>query len=140
VAAPPIDLSSLNLVGEHQHGREGGIGARSGCFCAQPYVAGLLRDAEAEAALLGRGILAGDKSGKPGMVRVSFGAYNSFDDVDALVEMLRRITRNEYQGHYYLDPESGAYAPAGYRDSIAEHFSLSGAAFQNRAFTIPAGR
>src|SRR5262249_55782010 len=74
-------------------GYEGGIGVRSGCFCAQPYVASLLREGENEKAQWGRDPLAGDNSGKPGMVRISFGAYNSFDDVDALVEMLRRITR-----------------------------------------------
>jgi selenocysteine lyase/cysteine desulfurase len=119
-------------------GYEGGIGARSGCFCAQPYVASLLRDAETETARWRRYPPAGDKSGKPGMVRVSFGAYNSFDDVDALVEMLSRITRNEYQGQYYLDPESGEYAPAGYHDSIADYFSLSAAAPQSRVLTLPA--
>jgi len=103
-------------------GYEGGIGVRSGCFCAQPYVASLLREAETEKAQWGRDPLAGDNSGKPGMVRISFGAYNSFDDVDALVEMLRRITRNEYQGRYYPIPESGEYAPAGHRDSMADYF------------------
>ena len=103
-------------------GYEGGIGVRSGCFCAQPYVASLLREAETEKAQWGRDPLAGDNSGKPGMVRISFGAYNSFDDVDALVEMLRRITRNEYRGRYYPIPESGEYAPAGHRDSMADYF------------------
>jgi selenocysteine lyase/cysteine desulfurase len=103
-------------------GYEGGVGVRSGCFCAQPYVASLLRDAETEKAQRRRDPLAGDNSGKPGMVRISFGAYNSFDDVDALLEMLRRITRNEYQGRYYPIPESGEYAPAGHRDSMADYF------------------
>ena len=98
---------------------------RSGCFCAQPYVALLLRDSETETAEWGRDPVAGDKSGKPGMVRISFGAYNSFDDVDAMVEMLGRITRNEYQGRYQPIAESGEYAPAGHRDSKAEFFSLS---------------
>jgi selenocysteine lyase/cysteine desulfurase len=121
-------------------GYEGGIGVRSGCFCAQPYVAGLLREAETETAQFRRDPPAGDKSGKPGMVRVSFGAYNSFDDVDAMVEMLNRITRNEYQGQYYLDTESGEYAPAGYHDSMTDYFSLSSAGLQSRVLTIPAGR
>jgi selenocysteine lyase/cysteine desulfurase len=103
-------------------GYEGGIGVRSGCFCAQPYVASMLRDAKTKKAQRGRDPLAGDNSGKPGMVRISFGAYNSFDDVDALVEMLRRITRNEYQGRYCPIPESGEYAPAGHRDSMADYF------------------
>jgi len=98
---------------------------RSGCFCAQPYVARLLWGGETEPARSRNDLPAGVKSGKPGMVRVSFGAYNSFDDVDALLEMLRRITRNEYQGRYQPIPEIGEYAPAGHRDSKAEFFSLS---------------
>ena len=134
-----VGVISFNL-GSHNHalvaavlGYEGGIGVRSGCFCAQPYVALLLRDAETETAERRRDPVAGDKSGKPGMVRISFGAYNSFDDVDAMVEMLRRITRNEYQGQYHLVPESGEYAPAGHRDSKAEFFSLSSHTFQGGA-------
>jgi selenocysteine lyase/cysteine desulfurase len=116
-----VGVISFNLGSAHHAlvaailGYEGGIGTRNGCFCAQPR-----RDPPA-----------GDNSGKPGMVRVSFGAYNNFDDVDALIEMLRRITRNEYRGQYYPTPESGEYKPVGYRDSMAEHFSLSGCTFQS---------
>jgi len=132
-----VGVISFNLGSAHHAlvaailGYEGGIGTRNGCFCAQPYVAGLLRDAETETAQWRRDPLAGDKSGKPGMVRISFGAYNNYDDVDALIEMLRRITRNEYRGQYYPIPESGEYKPVGYRDSMAEHFSLSGCTFQS---------
>ena len=61
-------------------------------------------------------------------------------DVDALVEMLRRITRNEYQGKYYPVPESGEYAPAGYHDSIADYFSLTKGNFQSWAPTHQACR
>ena len=126
-----VGVISFNLC-SHNHalvaailGYEGGIGVRSGCFCAQPYVARLLWGGETEAARSRHDLPAGDKSGKPGMVRISFGAYNSFDDVDAFIEMLRRITRNEYQGRYHPRPESGEYAPDGHRDSKAEFFSLS---------------
>jgi cysteine desulfurase / selenocysteine lyase len=132
-----VGVISFNL-GSRSHalvaailGYEGGIGVRSGCFCAHPYVARLLRLTKADQERWSRDMLAGDKSRKPGMVRISFGAYNSFDDIDALVEMLRRITRNEYQGQYYLVPESGEYAPAGYHDSMSDYFSLASAAFQN---------
>lgn len=132
-----VGVISFNLGSAHHAlvaailGYEGGIGARSGCFCAQPYAALLLRDAETGTAQWRRDPLAGDKSGKPGMVRISFGAYNSFDDVDALVDVLRRITRNEYCGKYYPIPESGEYAPVGYRDSITNYFSLYSQTFQS---------
>jgi hypothetical protein len=69
------------------------------------------------------------------MVRISFGAYNSFDDVDALLEMLWLITRNEYRGQYDPIPDSGGYAPAGYHDSTADYFSFDKGACQSGAPT-----
>jgi selenocysteine lyase/cysteine desulfurase len=133
-----VGVISFNLGSAHHAlvaaviGYEGGIGVRSGCFCAQPYVARLLSLTETQQARWRRELLAGDKSRKPGMARISFGVYNSFEDVDALVEMLRRITRNEYQGKYYPVRESGEYEPAGYRDSITDYFSLSSHTFKSR--------
>jgi len=70
------------------------------------------------------------------MVRISFGAYNSFDDVDALLEMLWIITRNEYRRQYYQIPESGEYAPAGYHDSTADYFSFDKGAYPSGAPTL----
>jgi cysteine desulfurase/selenocysteine lyase len=78
-------------------GYEGGIGVRSGCFCAQPYVARLLGLTEPV-----RGIP------RPGMVRISLGAYNTTDDIDAVVEMLGRIVQGDYRGQYRL-METGEY-------------------------------
>ena len=91
-------------------GYEGGIGVRSGCFCAQPYVAHLLGLAES---VPHRARLADDTSPRAGMVRISLGAYNTAEDVDVLLEMLARIMGNDYRGHYYYRPESGDYRPAG---------------------------
>jgi len=132
-----IGVISFNLGSAHHAlvtailSYEGGIGARSGCFCAQQYVARLLRGAETEQAPWRCELFAEDKSRKPGMTRISFGVYNSFEDVDELVEMLGRITRREYQGQYYPIPESGEYAPAGYQDSKGDYFSLSGYTVQS---------
>jgi selenocysteine lyase/cysteine desulfurase len=92
-------------------GYEGGIGVRSGCFCAQQYVSSLLGIAdEARAHSLG------DRSDRPGMVRVSFGVYNTCADVDALVAMLQRIAAGDYRGRYELVPATGEYRPLGYDD------------------------
>jgi len=107
-------------------GYEGGIGVRNGCFCAQQYVMRLLRLSEAQQVRWRHEFLAGDRSQKPGMVRVSFGAYNTFEDVDALVEMLHRITRNEYKGEYRQNVGTGEYIPAGYRDLYADYSSVDG--------------
>ena len=94
-------------------GYEAGIGVRNGCFCAQPYVMRLLDITEADQARWHHEYLAGDRSRKPGMVRISVGAYNVTEDIDALVATLRRIADGQYQGQYAEVPESGDYRPAG---------------------------
>jgi cysteine desulfurase/selenocysteine lyase len=105
-------------------GYEGGIGVRSGCFCAQSYVAHLLgRGAERPDRWLPEH-LAAHRADRPGMVRLSLGVYNTREDVDALADMLERIVRRDYRGHYVRAPGSGDYTPAGYEDAILEHFSL----------------
>lgn len=90
-------------------GYEGGIGVRSGCFCAQPYVMHLLQVARDEQAQWRKRVLAGDRAHRPGMVRISLGAYNTPDEIDALTDMLCRITRGAYQGEYRADPRTGQY-------------------------------
>ncbi|RMG91984.1 MAG: aminotransferase class V-fold PLP-dependent enzyme [Chloroflexi bacterium] len=105
-------------------GYEGGIGVRSGCFCAHPYVVHLLGLNEAEAARWRNQMLAGDKSEMPGMVRVSFGCYNNQEDVDRFLVMLERIVRGEYDGEYVVDRRTGEYLPLGYSDPLADYFLL----------------
>ncbi len=105
-------------------GYEGGIGVRSGCFCAHPYVVHLLQLDEEEAGDWRTQMLEGDKSNMPGMVRMSFGCYNNKDDVDSLVEMVERVARGDYKGDYRLERSTGEYTPANYTDPFAEHFLL----------------
>jgi selenocysteine lyase/cysteine desulfurase len=105
-------------------GYEGGIGVRSGCFCAHPYVVHLLDLDEATASSWREQMLRGDKSNMPGMVRASFGCYNSFEDVDRLLEMIARVADGDYMGDYRLTPSTGEYIPAGYRDPLDEHFMI----------------
>jgi len=107
-------------------GYEGGIGVRSGCFCAHPYVVHLLHLSENEAASWRDNMLAGDKSNMPGMVRMSFGCYNNTADVDRLIEMLHRVRRGDYAGDYRLDRASGEYTPAGFAEPLADYFLLDG--------------
>ena len=111
-------------------GYEGGIGVRSGCFCAHPYVVHLLQLDEHEATSWRDQMLQGDKSNMPGMVRMSFGCYNNKEDVDRLVEMLDRISKGNYRHDYQLDRKTGEYFPPNYVDPLADYFlleSLSGA-------------
>ncbi|MGD2048881.1 MAG: aminotransferase class V-fold PLP-dependent enzyme [Chloroflexota bacterium] len=105
-------------------GYEGGVGVRSGCFCAHPYVVHLLQLDEVTAGSWREQMLRGDKSNMPGMVRASFGCYSNEDDVDRLVEMLERVVRNQYEGDYQLIRSTGEYIPAGYQDPLAQYFLL----------------
>ena len=88
-----ISIISFNVNGlEHNElaimlSRKGAIGVRNGCFCAQPYVHKLL------------GITLEDiekmKNNKelprPGMVRISFGMYNDYEEIDIFLDLLRRV-------------------------------------------------
>lgn len=105
-------------------GYEGGIGVRSGCFCAHPYVVHLLQLDKEVAGSWREQMLSGYKVNMPGMVRVSFGCYNNQEDVDRLVQMLQCIVRGEYRGEYRVNPASGEYLPVGYTDPLADYFLL----------------
>ena len=112
-----MDVISFNLRSAHHAlvaailGYERGIGVRSGCFCAHPCVVRLLGLTEAEQRRWRSAALSGNRSGMPGMVRISFGMYNDAEDVDAVVEMLHRIERREHLGDYCLNSVTGDYTP-----------------------------
>jgi selenocysteine lyase/cysteine desulfurase len=105
-------------------GYEGGIGVRHGCFCAHPYVVHLLGLTTRETAKWRTQMARGDKSDMPGLVRASFGCYNTADDVDRLAEMLERVARRAYRGTYRQLP-SGEYVPDGHEDDFTAHFALA---------------
>lgn len=127
-----VGVVTFNIEGMHNAlvaaiiGTEGGIGVRNGCFCAHPYVKKLLNVSPEEDKRLTAEVLAGDKSHLPGMVRASLGCYNNEDDVDALIEILERIVRNEYKGNYTLDRASGAFHAEGFEIPFDKYFSFYG--------------
>ena len=106
-------------------GYEGGIGVRSGCFCAQPYVLHLLNISCEDEEDLRAQILSHNKTNMPGLVRMSFGCYNNREDIDKLGHMLHRIVKKEYQGVYELEPRSGEYLPKSYVEPLPGYFSLN---------------
>ncbi len=114
---------------------EGGIGVRNGCFCAHPYVKRLLNVDETEAKKVTQEILAGDRTRLPGMVRASFGCYNSMEDIDRLIEMLHRIARNEFSDEYVLDKVTGGYWPKKFDYDFDSYFP----AFDFKSISPPAG-
>jgi selenocysteine lyase/cysteine desulfurase len=98
-------------------GYEHGIGVRSGCFCAHPYVGDLLGFDRATALAWFDRVGRGDKRDSPGMVRISFGCYSDTDDVDRVVRGLEQIVAGHIAGDYQCD-DDGSYHPAGYVEPL----------------------
>jgi hypothetical protein len=105
-------------------GTEYGIGVRNGCFCAHPYLTHLLAMTKKEAREVGKNIAMRDLSGMPGMVRISFGMYNTIDEVDVLVDALSDIARGAHKGKYVQDRASGEYQAQGWSPDLAAYFEL----------------
>lgn len=105
-------------------GHEFGIGVRSGCFCAHPYILKLLGLSASEAAQVRDTMLGGDKSSMPGLVRASFGLYNTTDEVDEMVWGLDRIRRNDFNGQYMQERSTGEFHPVGWQPDFQQYFVL----------------
>ena len=121
-----LGVIAFNLDGVHHSlvaailAYEGGIGVRNGCFCAHPYILRLLNvSGETYRDFRGR-VLSGDRSDLPGLVRASFGCYNTLAEIDTLVEWLQRIRAGDFRGEYILDRRSGSYAPRGWDEAQVE--------------------
>lgn len=105
-------------------GHEFGIGVRNGCFCAHPYILHLMGLSSDEAHTVRENILAEDKRDMPGLVRASFGLYNTTKEVDALAEALERIAHGKYYGTYIQDIPSGEFHPEGWNPDFKRYFSF----------------
>ncbi|MFS8541356.1 MAG: aminotransferase class V-fold PLP-dependent enzyme, partial [Tissierellales bacterium] len=81
---------------------EGGIGVRNGCFCAQPYVQKLLKVSEKQIERYKKD----SNLSRPGTVRISYGMYNDFKEINVLVELLHHIVKNIdfYNQKYKIPP------------------------------------
>jgi cysteine desulfurase / selenocysteine lyase len=100
---------------------EWAIGVRNGRFCAQPYLERLLGMSADERRTIRERMLSGEKTGLPGMVRASFGIYNTAEDVDALCDAVEAVARGEH-GEYHQDPATGDFIPAGFSPNPADYF------------------
>ncbi len=104
-------------------GFEAGIGVRNGCFCAHPYILHLLNVRGEAYNEFKQEVIHHDRRRVPGLVRVSFGCYNTFEEIDYLVDWLERILAGKYQGHYYQEKHTGAFYPEGYNpDRLKSYF------------------
>jgi cysteine desulfurase / selenocysteine lyase len=105
-------------------GAEWGIGVRHGCFCAHPYLTHLLKISPEELAQVRDDILGNHRGEMPGLVRVSFGMYNTVEEVDLLVEALAEIVQGKYRGRYVQDVRSGEYHAADWNPDLSQYFKL----------------
>lgn len=121
----PLQIASLShFLVSAILGYEFGIGVRSGCFCAHPYILHLLKLSARETKSVRQKMLDGDKSTMPGLMRASFGLYNTLEEVDALVEALQQITKGEYRGEYFQEKSTGEFFPQGWSPEFDDYFSL----------------
>ncbi len=128
---PRIGVISFNLEGI-PHGLvaaflafEAGIGVRHGCFCARPYVHHLLGLSKNEILSYEKLAKAGRKCLLPGMVRISFGFYNTKEEIDLLVEALKALRQEEEKtkNRYRIDPATGEYLPkiGNFKEALLRH-------------------
>ncbi len=129
-AAHRLGVIPLNLEGISHYlaaavlGYEFGIGVRNGCFCAHPYILHLMGVDEEQARDVRRQILSCDRRSVPGMLRISFGLYNTLEEVETLAEALERIVSGKYAGKYVQDVASGAFEPEGWKVNYREYYSV----------------
>jgi selenocysteine lyase/cysteine desulfurase len=112
VGVIPFNLKGVNhALAAAALGWEAGVGVRHGCFCAHPFIAHLLDlDPEEHARMMDR-VLMQDRSAIPGLVRMSFGLYNTEADVDVACGAIESLLRRGPRTDYVLDPLSGEYTP-----------------------------
>ncbi len=100
-------------------GYEHGVGVRSGCFCAQPYVYHLLGLSAGDVARWVADATRGDLRRAPGLIRISLGGYSDRSDVDRVVDGLRHILAGDIDGTYRQLPD-GSYVPLRSRRSHSD--------------------
>lgn len=102
-----VSILSFNIDGLY-HGTvatilslEGGIAVRNGCFCAQPYVQKLLNISpeDMEKYKKDENLL------RPGTVRISYGIYNNYEEINIMIQLLKEIGDNiKYYDLKYRKP------------------------------------
>jgi len=105
------------------------IAVRNECFCAHPYVQQMLHvthEKELNECESKDNHLSWKVEPWMGMVRVSFGLYNSKNDVDELINALSAITKNSKKFHnIYGINQNGDYQHKQFKFSSTDFFSLT---------------
>lgn len=105
---------------------EGGIGVRNGCFCAHPYVHQLLNLSPYEVSKIQQDMMFGRLKNIPGLVRVSFGMYNTIEEVETFIDVLNHIIENKdniCSQYKYID-STGGYIPKNLPPNFYSEFTL----------------
>jgi selenocysteine lyase/cysteine desulfurase len=100
------------------------IGARNGWFCAHPYVLRLLDIPGPVAWSWRKQIISGVHAHLAGLVRISYGCYNSHEEVAWLVHALRNIARGEIAGDYEQDMATGTFRERTFQPDPEQYFKL----------------
>lgn len=77
---------------------EGAIATRNGRFCAHPYISFLLGRHDSEEIV--RRLKAGEKFDIGGAVRISFGIFNTIEEADEVIDMLKMIAERKWKANY----------------------------------------
>lgn len=100
-----IGVIPFNLDGVHHQlmpsilSDEAGISVRNGFFCTHPYCERLLGLSVQDM----NQYFEDDDAVLPGMVRISFGFYNNYNEIDKFLRILRQIAKNK---EYYVNKYS----------------------------------
>jgi selenocysteine lyase/cysteine desulfurase len=103
---------------------EYGIGTRTGCFCAHPYLMSLFHVSQQTIEELRDDLSHDDKTNMLGALRISFGFYNSRDDVDAVVAALQDINNHKWRGEYHQEKRTGEFHPVSAKTNPEGWFTL----------------
>ena len=93
------DVNSFHL--SRKMSEIGAVATRRGAFCAHPYVWRLMGISEETQ----EGLVECDDSGTPGMIRASFGIYNTEEEVDEFLKILEEALAACKQEQLPFDPE-----------------------------------
>jgi selenocysteine lyase/cysteine desulfurase len=94
---------------------EGAVAVRNGCFCAHPYIQRLLKISDEESAKFRDEINSNIRAHVPGLVRISFGIYNTKEEIDRFFDAIEMIIKRKFKGEYGIDRRSGEVYPVDFR-------------------------
>jgi cysteine desulfurase / selenocysteine lyase len=98
---PCVNILTFYIVGIHPGlvgtilGDEYGIGCRTGCFCAHPYVSKLMGVDDSYVRRIAEEVQHDDYRSLTGFVRISFSLQNDADEIARLVNAIKRIVKDK---------------------------------------------